>query len=221
MHVLKGASSGLTVRAVPSAKKSEVVQAPTAEALALARADQEVARLTRAMDEAKTAAVRTERDAFEKGRAEGMKEASKIADERVRVLQTAVDAARETWDTALGSIDTLSAELVRTALAKVFEPSDDMAELTIRAVRRKLTELEQGSVVTVTVSAKDFPGEAETAALKTVVTPTGAKLDRSSSLRSGECRIELQLGERSIGPRDQWTVLSRMLDEFAAGDLAA
>ena len=221
MQVLKGVSSEVVVRAVPSAGKGVTRELPSQEALALARAEQEIARLTSAIDKLKTDAARAERDALERGRSEGLKDAAKAADERVRVLEAAVQAARQTWEAALRSSDALAVELVRTALAKIFEPSDDMAALTVRAVRRKVAEIEQGSVTAVIVSAADFPANADLASLETVVAPLGAGLDRSRSLRSGECRIELRVGERAIGPHDQWSVLARILDEFASGGLTA
>lgn len=221
MQVLKGISSDLVVRALPAASKGVSLQAPSLESLALARAEQEIARLTKTIEDTKTAAARAERDAHEKGLEEGRRESAKAADERVRVLETAMVAAHRTWEDALRSVDTLSAELVRGALAKVFEPSEDLAELTIRTIRRKISDLETGSVVAVVVSAADFRGDADRAALKNVVTPLGARLDRSSSLRSGECRVELRVGERSIGPADQWTVLSALLDDLGSGDPAS
>lgn len=221
MSVIKSSSTTNGIRAVPSWSAPTIAQQPSPEALALGRAEQEIVRLTRLLEDARAEAIRAERQALERGRGEGVKEATSAADKRLDAFSTILQKARADWDKQLGSVDALAVELAHAALAKVFGPTEDLGDLTLRAIRHTLSQVEQQSVITLVVSKADFPDAAALSEVAAAVEPAGATASAVPTLKAGECRLELRIGERAIGPSDQWRVLSSFLGELASEHVAA
>lgn len=215
MAVIKAAAAAKTVRMFAAPAPARSPAEPSAEAMALTAARDQIARLERAATAAEGAARQSERQALERGCAEGAKDAARAADARVEAMRTALAAARTAWDVRLASVDALAVELAQAALAKVFAPSADLADLTVRAIRRQLADAAAGSVVALVVSEADFPGGEGLDGVAEPVRAAGATIAASPTLRSGECRLELRLGERAIGAVDQWRTLAAFLAELA------
>ncbi len=134
------------------------------------------------------------RDERDEAYAAGLKEGAESADDgterRVAHVREMRDAALDIWRGRVGELDVLAAMLARGALAKVFSPHADMADLVVRAISAKVGQLRAESIVTVRVSSADF---AEPSAV--VAAAGGGEIILDSRLKSGECRIDLRLGE--------------------------
>jgi type III secretion protein L len=79
-----------------------------------------------------------------------------------------------------------------------------------------MSRLRSEAVLAVHVSSADFPDEAALAAL-----PVGpVRVVALPELASGECRLDLVLGQIDIGPRTQWARLVEVLDGLTADEQA-
>lgn len=137
---------------------------------------------------------RTARDvAYAEGLEEGGKRADDGVERRLALVRETGEAALDVWRARLGEIDILAAMLAQGAMAKVFSPHADLADLVTRAIGAKIARLRVESVVAVRVSNEDF---AEPSAV--VAVAGGAEIICDPLLKSGECRIELRLGEVEV-----------------------
>ena len=134
---------------------------------------------------------RDERDeAYAAGLKEGAERADDDAERHVARVREMGDAALDIWRGRVGELDVLAAMLARGALAKVFSPDADLADLVARAIGAKVGQLRAESIVAVRVSSADF---AEPSPV--VAAAGGGEIILDSRLKSGECRIDLRLGE--------------------------
>jgi flagellar biosynthesis/type III secretory pathway protein FliH len=165
--------------------------APRSQAeLALDEAREKIARLGAqlvAIDKERS----DERDAaYAAGLKEGAERAADGADRRLARVREAGDVALDIWRARLSELDILAAMLAQGAIAKVFSPHADLADLVARAIGAKVAQLRAESVVAIRVSNEDFE---EPSAI--VAAARGAEIICDPLLKSGECRIDLRLGE--------------------------
>jgi len=172
----------------------------------LAVMEAEIERLKTAIETHKRGAA----EAIEAAREEGR--AAAIADDaaRTKLVERALDGARDAWDTRLEELDILAVKLARAALAKIFGERADLAELVAQAVAHRLHGLAAEAVVAVRVSAADFPGEALDA-LAARLDVVRSRLVVDPDLGAGGCRIDLTLGAIDVEPARQWVVIDRAL----------
>lgn len=189
-------------------REAGLVAAPVTrspEELALDDAREQIARL-----EAHLLAVDKEhRTACDAAYAAGLEEGAKRADDgverRLARVREAGEAALDVWRARLDELDILAAMLAQGAMAKVFSPHADLADLVARAIGAKIAQLRTESIVAVRVSGEDFE---EASAV--VAVAGGAEIIRDPLLKSGECRIDLSLGEVDL----RIDRLATELDEF-------
>lgn len=140
------------------------------------------------------AADKARRDECDETYAAGLKEGAKVAEDdterRLASARELAEVALVSWRDRLGEMDVLAALLARGAVAKVFSPHADLADLVGRAISAKVARLRKQSVVVVRVSSKDFATSDDVAAAS-----EGFEIMLDPMLKSGECRIDLRLGE--------------------------
>lgn len=137
---------------------------------------------------------------------------------RIALIGQGVADAVAAWRDRLAGIDGLAATLAAAALAKMFGDSPDLAALTARTLAHHLDRLDRHAVVSVSVSALDFPDETVLAALALRAGLAPACVTARQELPAGACRLALRLGEVELDPIAQWAVLDRALQ--AMGEAA-
>jgi flagellar biosynthesis/type III secretory pathway protein FliH len=172
----------------------------------------EIARLDEALGSAAAAAAAAEERAREEGRREGLEEAAADEAKRLGLLEEGIAAAVADLAKRLDCIETLALGIAKAGLAKVFEDPAGEAERVAAAIEAQVSRLRADAVLAVHVSGSDFPDEASLAALAAGRSPVSALPE----LGSGECRLDLVLGQVDAGPRTQWAHLAGILDELAA-----
>lgn len=196
----------------------EVRHQRSAVELALSEAHDEIGRLQAALLAAERDAVAREAAARRAGRQQGAQEAADASAMRLELLGEAMATAQAVWSEALARLDTLAATVAREALAGIFMPSGDLAELTARAITRKMAKLQTDAVVAVSVSAADFPDAAAIGSLRARIGGACRTIDGDPALDRGQARISLQLGHVDLGPVPQWRALDRFLRQLSDGD---
>ena len=177
-------------------------------------AEAEIARLRErivALEAAVSDAGRLRERAVEEGRRLREDDRAALLDR----LSSGIAAATAEYAAALASLERLAPLIARAGIERVLGDSADRAAVVVEAVREQLTRIQEGAVLQVEVSPKDFPGEAQLSALAAaIVTPRG-KVAARDGLASGECRFRLTLGALEVGPVQQWRVLDGLLSDLA------
>ncbi len=186
-----------------------------------ARLQDEVARLTAALDEQirLTDAIRSAAndeilEARDKGYAEGLAAAVSREEDRITALQIAVDEAVATFDEQLAGSERLAALLARECLDRMFGQDDDQTALLHRLITHQLRQIEAGSHIALSVSPQDFP---DLATLSSIV-PIGGPcftVEHRADLNPGQLVMTLQLGALEVGLDRQWGRLRATLGELA------
>lgn len=198
------------------ARQPEPVEDPE---LALLR--QENAELRRLVAELRGAAPQAEAKAREEGRREALLSARKDDEGRLKLLADGMAAAAEDWNGRLDSLDSLAALLARTALAKLFDESEDHADFVVRMIGRQVRQLRRETVLAMRVSSHDFPDAAALAVVPAAAGAAAGNVIIDPDLPAGECRLDMQLGHVDLGVRSQWGQLSQLLQELAIEDPVA
>lgn len=172
----------------------------------------EIARLTKALTEARVQAKADADKAREEGRKVGLAEAEEREEDRIDALRRGIDDATEAFDQRLELLDGLAPQLARAALDKLFAPADRFAEMVEAMLARQLGQLRRSSVVAIAVSPKDF---ADPSALAAALGTGEVAVALDSDLASGACRIDCRLGQIDLDVRAQWAELSALLEQMA------
>lgn len=177
----------------------------------LARLRDEIGRLEGELAEAGKAAIQ----AREQGHRAGLAAAADDAEERRALLRETLTDAYASFEDRLAILDGLAPALVRTALGKLFAPSENWAAMAEAMVARQLRDLRRSAVVVVRVSPLDFGPDS--------IAPLGAgqvPVEADPDLESGQARIECRLEQIDLDVRAQWASLSALLDVMAKDDPA-
>ncbi|WP_322081145.1 hypothetical protein [Burkholderia sp. BCC1972] len=140
------------------------------------------------------------RTAFERGIEDGIRQAAHVEAERLALLKSGIDAARDTFIARLASLEGLAAEVALVGLERVLGDPTRHAELVIDTVRHRLTSIAQGSLVGIRVSADDFRDPARLDTVRhTLDTAPSVSLVADPQLPAGACVIDLTLGKLDVG----------------------
>lgn len=181
----------------------------------------EIARLQGEIADHRRAAARERTVAYDAGKADGLLSAEDDAKRRLACLDAALDAAREEWNRRLEAMEILAVQLARLALAKLFAESGDLGDLVARAVASKLAEIADTGVVSVAVSGRDFPEQADLDALEARVPNSSGAIRRDAALEAGRCRIDLDLGHVDLGVATLAAEIDAALAELIQGKSGA
>lgn len=150
--------------------------------------------------------------AWAEGRAAGMVEGRKAAEDRsaalLRRLDQSLEAAGEDFRRHLATFEQAAAGLAGLALGRVVGDPAGRRSLVVETVQRASAELFAGSVVAVEVSAADFP---DVLSLEPLRSEIGREVVVLDALESGACRLRLRLGEIDLGLDGQVARLRTLL----------
>ena len=151
-----------------------------------------------------SASERDSAEAMEAAREAGRK-ASEAAyqardDEALARLQAALQDAATRFGAKLSELEVFALDINRTALAQMFSPFQDLAELSARAIALQCEALRESTIVELRVSAADFASMASIAVLRQRL-GTDAPIHIDPSLIAGDARFTLNSGgvELSLG----------------------
>lgn len=204
----------LAWRTNAASTKSEPNEDPKVTAL-----EQEVNHLRRQLDESGKERVK----AIEDARAQAKKEADAA---HKRADADALAALKEGIATALAEMKThvlqeqaLALLLTRVALERVFADASDFQGLIERAIRLQLATLRRESVLRVCVSSNDFSDEIALAAISEAI-GNGVNVVQDATLASGDCQIDLRLGQVELSISKHWQALQDELHRLVAASEA-
>jgi flagellar biosynthesis/type III secretory pathway protein FliH len=201
--------------ATPAIRAFALHEAPPAAAPAETETDRlrtEIARLGKALADARAEADSAILEAHEKGRRTGLAEAEASEAERLAALRDGMTQALADFEARLDLLDGLAPQLARAALGKLFDDSDQWSAMAEAMLARQLRLIRRSTLVAIRVSPKDFT---DTAALRALETGE-LRIEVDPDLRAGACRIECKLGQIDLDVRDQWETLARLLAEMGA-----
>ena len=176
----------------------------------------EVARLEAALAATQREAVL----AVAAAREEGASEVLLDEGERLAALENGVAAALAAWRDRLAGTEALAAALAQAALGRMFDDHADLTMLVERTIATHVARIGADAVVGMRVSALDFPDRAALDALcRRAELPLGT-VTGHVTLRPGECRVELRLGQADLDLGAQRGEIERVLSVMAGADPA-
>lgn len=177
--------------------------------------EQENDELRAAVAAGAAAAEEAARLSREQGWREAIEQQQQDDEQRLKALQQALAQASAEWREQLLLLDQLAPLLARSALAKLFDDCEDYSEFVARSIARQIERLGREAIVSIHVSARDFPEADRLSSLRTGSRAGGTDVVTDAELAAGECRLKLRLGHLDIGIPSQWRELSALLDEAA------
>jgi len=217
--LLKSAGDEMVRPFAPAIEEPSVEVAADPRDLEYARLRGQIDDLQGRLVEAEAAKVEAVYAARAEGRRKGLDEAEAREEERLSVLRRGIDAAVEAWKARLDALDGLAAALANTALARIFEPHEDLSERVVRMLVRQVGELRRSSIVAIHVSRSDFANQDALEALGEQLARGDARIAIrvDPELETGACRVECKLEQVDLDVQAQWSKLALVLDEMAGG----
>lgn len=179
----------------------------------------EVAQLQSALSEAaaKATSLRAEAqkavsEAEARGREQGKQDAEDVSTRALAQLKSGIERGVGLLSEQTASMETLALLVARKGLSKVLGDDSQHHELVEEIIRRQVAGIRDQSVLKIGVSARDFAGIPDS--LRDAAGP-GVEVVVDNDLPAGGCWMQLQLGRIEAGLDQQWSALSRLLDEWA------
>lgn len=217
MNVIKSTDGDLDIRVRALGAESRV---PTSPAIDPAILDlrrqvetmtQELSSRDAGLAKLRSEVVDARREGMALGRKAGVEEGQACAQEALSRLQEGLATAMEHLTQDMASMEQLAAALAKEGLAKILGDSASHATLVTQIIRTQVAQLEAQAILRVEVSLDDFP---DPEALTGLALPTGTQVEALPELAPGDCRIKLRLGVLEVGPSQQWSRLSAILDDL-------
>lgn len=196
-------------------KAPAAVTPAAADEQRLALLEQENGELRAAVAAGAAAAEEAARLSREQGRRDAIEQRQQDDEQRLKALQHGLAQASAEWREQLLLLERLAPLLARSALAKLFHGCDDYSELVARSIALQLEALGREAIVSIHVSARDFPEAESLSSLRAGSRAGGSDIVTDAELAAGECRLKLRMGHLDIGIPSQWRELSALLDEAA------
>ena len=151
--------------------------------------------------------------AREEGAREALEERSKAEAEALAALRAALKDALSLWSERLSDWNGAAAGIAKAVLEQVFTGAEHRSELVEATIRKRVAVLDANSVVRIRVSAEDF---ADSKAFARTVASVGqaVELKSDSSLKTGECIVDLKLGHVDLGLGSQWGRIAGLLESL-------
>lgn len=147
------------------------------------------------------------------GRAKGLAEAIAHDEERFTALREAIERASTGCIEGIDHRADLAILIARAALRRILGSDREHAAMVEAVVRHQARQIAAGSIVTVRVSAEDFPESA----LAELATATGAEITHGKQLASGTCLFDLALGAIDASIPVQARAVDELLARFEPG----
>lgn len=186
--------------------------APSSIELAkIAELQEQIQQLKKKLAEQSSNQAKYEEEAFEKGKQAGVGENENGANKRLEALTEALERATKEFAGKKGEVEVLSLQLAQAALEKLIAPDFIDSSFLKGSIAYQLERFAEQNPTKLRVSPIDFP---DTAILDDLVAgKPGLALALDPTLKAGDCRIALELGEVDIGLPGQ---LGRLREMFEA-----
>jgi flagellar biosynthesis/type III secretory pathway protein FliH len=172
-----------------------------------------IADLRHQLRQAEENATRQSQAALERGRGEGKELAETSETVRIDALTASLARMEREQTEWLSDCEVLALQLTRAALARVLGGGENYAELISATLDRQFAQLKRELALGVRVSPIDFADAASLAELSAM--HPGIPVRHDDDLASGECVIDLKLGQLDLGIPGQWQRLTSFFDELA------
>lgn len=157
----------------------------------------------------------------EEGRKLGLADAEDREADRLLVLEKALAAAHGEMRVGLGALERLAALLARECLDTILGDGSDKAGAVAQIIAAQLAKIDRAMVLSVEVSAEDFPDEARLEAMAEKIGRPAMNLVTIAELPSGGCVLTLRLGRMDVSLSQQWSALRDVLNDAARFDEVA
>lgn len=213
-------ASGLAVRDLPTtappgrAPAEAAADAPSAEPVTapeVVALEAEIKRLRSESQHLIESAKAAEAQAFEKGKEAGLAEHHRNEADLAARIETAAEGARVRLDAQIVQIENLALAVASTAMDNVLGCADTMAAQVVRAVQVQLDGVRAESVIRVRVSGADFTDDAALFDHAGTVANAGLDWVRDDTLRSGQVRMDLRLGDFGLDLVEHWESVTARL----------
>ncbi|WP_156495532.1 FliH/SctL family protein [Croceicoccus estronivorus] len=175
--------------------------------------ERQVEELGRQLREANLQAETREAEAFTRGQRDGYSQADSESGKRIACLKQSLAQAEAQFAARLETLEVLSLEVAQTALARIFGEDSHYSEMISQSVRHQLRQVDNAFVIRVRVSAEDFGDAAGMTELADQLPDLSLQID--PALQTGQCTIDLKLGQIEAGIADQWPRLAHLLETMA------
>lgn len=179
----------------------------------------EIDELRLLLETAKKQLEETEQAAYQRGLEEGKSLATSREQDRFDLLKAHAQKAQSQLDEHLAGLQVLSLQIAQIALSKIFGNAELFSELVAASIRHRCNHLSSELITGVRVSAEDFQSEEMLTALAQAAGRMDIVVD--VKLASGECLIDLKLGQYDIGIGSQWQKLQALLADMSLEDTPA
>lgn len=210
-------SLSLTGASAPAQEPPEAAVDPELAALRLqvSALSQQVKHRDTEIEQLKHQVEAARRSGEAEGRQAGLASADARIAERLAALDAGVGRATERFAQEVAALEALAVALAHEGLAKVLDDPAAYRDLVSATIRAHLRRLEGQALMSVAVSAADFPTGSDLADLAAHIGSPGLDVAASDDLPAGGCRIGLRLGALEVGIPQQWEKLSATLRSLA------
>lgn len=136
--------------------------------------------------------------------------------QHLALLEHSLLAASEELMLQLRTLGDAAPLLCLVALEKVFGPSGSTPELVAQALTRQIEGLRRDALISVEVSAADFPDDDALSLLEKQI--SSISISAKADLDAGCCRITLRLGQIEISLPGYWAELRVRLLSLSEGN---
>lgn len=135
-------------------------------------------------------------EAFEQGRKAAQKTFFQSEAERIATLRDSAKEALCAFDQRLGLLDRTANDIALAALERVLGDASFYASFVSATIRRRLSMIAEGSVLTIRVAAVDFPDDDALHQIRsTLPAASSVELIADPLLPAGTCLLDLRLGK--------------------------
>lgn len=178
-----------------------------------------IAELENLLTDARHASDGKEAAAYERGIKEGRQKASEAfqRDDETQLgyLKRAIQDTASRCDATLDALPALSIDLAEAALSRVIDEPGRYGEIIAQVVDRQMRHLLADSVLSVDISAKDFPSpERVDELLSHIRSRHGLTIDVRTTAEAGSCTFQLSLGRMEADLRTQRQRLAAIFAEL-------
>lgn len=178
--------------------------------------EQAIAELRQSLERTREEADQREESAFERGLREGREEAADHSEQRLTLLAEALEALRQDHSARMAQMELLALQLAQAALGRIIGDPALRPTLIADTMAFHLDRIRRDLVLSIRVSAVDFPANERWDAL-TQDYPD-ISLERDGTLASGACMAKLKLGVLDLGLDGQWQRLCELFESFAEAE---
>lgn len=182
-----------------------------------------IATLEAALRKAERETDALQKEAYDRGRTEGLREAEDNSRDLLALVKTSLNEATATISDTIDRQRDIGIALARAVLTEIFGDRSRYSGMVASVAQRWSEHLADETLLTLRVSRADFPDEISLAQLTEQLGPSswnsardhdGIEVRADASLESGACIFALKLGQLDASIPMQALGANRLLEEF-------